>query len=193
MYQGLAAVLEMSHGLSPVQREHLRTIISSGEDLLGLINNILDHSRLESGSVTLERIPFTLRDVVESGLDTVAAVGQKKGLELCLISPFRTDPPGLIGDPFRIKQVLLNLLSNAVKFTSQGSVTVQWTWEAVLEGKIKITLDVKDTGIGIPAHSEFSIPRCLTEILMKAEMSKLFRSFSQIDESITRSFGGSGM
>jgi signal transduction histidine kinase len=151
--KGLAAVLEAGQGLSSVQREHLRTIISSGEDLLGLINNILDHSRLESGSVTLERIPFSLRDVVEVALDTVAAVAQNKGLELCLISSFENDPPGLRGDPFRIKQVLLNLMSNAVKFTASGSVTVEWRWHEVGEGRIKIVLDVRDTGIGIPAQS----------------------------------------
>lgn len=152
--QGLAAVLEAGQGLSPVQREHLRTIISSGEDLLGLINNILDHSRLESGSVTLERIPFSLRDVVEVALDTVAAIAQNKGLELCLISTYQDDPPGLRGDPFRIKQVLLNLISNAVKFTADGSVTVKYRWEDVPEGEVKIVIDVQDTGIGIPAQSE---------------------------------------
>lgn len=88
-----------------VQKEHLRTIISSGEDLLGLINNILDHSRLESHSVTLEHIPFVLRDLVESALDSVAAVAQKKDIEICLISSYKSDPPALKGDPFRIKQV----------------------------------------------------------------------------------------
>ena len=154
--QGLAAVLEASSGLSDVQREHLRTITSSGEDLLGLINNILDHSRLESASVTLEEIPFTLRDVVEGALDSVAAVAQKKDLELCLISAYDSDPPGLIGDPFRIKQILLNLLSNAVKFTHKGRVTVKWRWEEVPDQGVFLELDVEDTGIGIPAQSEHS-------------------------------------
>lgn len=102
---GLAAVLEASSGLTEVQREHLRTIISSGESLLSLINNILDHSRLESNSVTLERIKFSLREVVEDALDTVAPMAQNKGIEVCFTSSFKTDPPGLIGDPFRIKQV----------------------------------------------------------------------------------------
>jgi signal transduction histidine kinase len=147
-------VLEASTGLSDVQREHLRTIISSGEDLLGLINNILDHSRLESGSVTLESIPFSCRDVVEGALDSVAAVAQKKNLELCLLNPADADPPGLMGDPFRIKQILLNLLSNAVKFTHKGRVTVKWRWETLDEGKVRVEMDVEDTGIGIPAQSE---------------------------------------
>ena len=155
--KGLAAVLEASSGLSDVQREHLRTITSSGEDLLGLINNILDHSRLESGSVTLESIPFNLRDVCEGALDSVAAVAQKKGLELALLNPADTDPPGLIGDPFRIKQILLNLLSNAVKFTHTGRVTVKWKWQIVEENKVRVEMDVEDTGIGIPASSEYLV------------------------------------
>jgi len=125
--------------------------------LLGLINNILDHSRLESGSVTLESIPFSLRDVVEGALDSVAAVAQKKNLEVCLINAFDTDPPGLIGDPFRIKQILLNLLSNAVKFTHEGRVTVRWRCHMLSEGKAKVEIDVEDTGIGIPAQSESRI------------------------------------
>ena len=153
--QGLAAVLEASPGLSAIQREHLRTIISSGEDLLGLINNILDHSRLESNSVTLERIPFCLRDVVEAALDTVAPTAFNKNLEICLTSPFVDDPPGMLGDSFRIKQVLLNLLSNAVKFTLKGRVVVRWHFELFGDEKIRVVLEVEDTGLGIPAHSRF--------------------------------------
>lgn len=191
MVQGLATVLRESPGLTEVQREHLQTIQSSGEDLLGLINNILDVARLENSSVSLERTPFSLREVVEAALDTMASTAQKKGLEVCLISSFKSDPPGVIGDSFRVKQVLLNMLSNAVKFTSKGKVTVQWEHEARKENKVFITLIVEDTvsglrkvfredtdiqGIGIPAQ----------------KMDKLFRSFSQVDESITRSYGGSG-
>lgn len=153
-FQGLAAVLEASPGLSDVQREHLRTILSSSEDLLNLINNILDHSRIESGSVTPERIPFSLRDVVEDALDGMAAVAQKKQLEIYLTNSFKTDPSGLIGDSFRVKQVLLNLLSNAIKFTGRGRVTVTWRYEQLQEGGIKVWIDVEDSGIGIPAQSE---------------------------------------
>lgn len=98
-------MLRESPGLSEVQREHLQTIQSSGEDLLGLINNILDVSRLENSSVTLERTPFAIRDVVEAALDTLASSAQTKNLEVCLISSFKSDPPGIFGDSFRIKQV----------------------------------------------------------------------------------------
>ena len=105
-------MLEASPGLSIVQQEHLRTITSSGEDLLGLINNILDHSRLESGSVTLEHIPFSLREVAEGALDTMAAVAQKKDIEICLTNSVGKDPPKLFGDPFRVKQVRRTLTSS---------------------------------------------------------------------------------
>ncbi|KAL7420434.1 hypothetical protein Q5752_004384 [Cryptotrichosporon argae] len=182
---GLAAVLEASPSLSAVQREHLRTITTSSEDLLALISNILDHSKLESNSVELEHIPLSLRDVVEAALDTIVPAAQSKGIEVSLTTGFLDDPPGLLGDPFRIKQVLLNLLSNAVKFTppmdekytrQTPRVTVYWEWTEV-DGSIKVSLHVQDTGVGIPA----------------SKLHKLFKSFSQVDESITRSYGGSGL
>jgi len=155
--KGLATVLQVTSELTDVQRENVQTIISSGEDLLGLINNILDHSRIESGSVTPERIPFSLRQVVEDAVEALAAVGWSKEINLYLTSPFIRDPPSLIGDPFRIKQVLLNLVSNAVKFTRRGKVTINWRWEAIQEDAIKVWVDVEDTGIGIPAQSEYPL------------------------------------
>ncbi|WVQ97592.1 hypothetical protein IAU59_004706 [Kwoniella sp. CBS 9459] len=173
---GLSAVLDASPGLSGVQREHIQIIRSSANDLLGLINNILDHSRLESDSVVLERIQFSLRDVVETALNTIAPSAQGKNVELGLTNAFNEDPPDLIGDPFRVKQILLNLLSNAVKFTPKGRVAIEWKYEEI-NGKVKIDLAVKDTGIGIPA----------------GKMNKLFKSFSQVDSSVTRNHGGSGL
>ncbi|KAL1408018.1 hypothetical protein Q8F55_004815 [Vanrija albida] len=181
---GLTSVLEASPGLTSVQREHLQTILASGQDLLSLISNILDHSKLESNSVLLEHIPFNVRDVVESALDTIAPVAQSKTVELTPLSMFKNDPPGLIGDPFRVKQVLLNLLSNAVKFTPPGGknkktarVTVERSWAPLDKARIKIKLTITDTGVGIPP----------------SKLHKLFKSFSQVDESITRSYGGSGL
>lgn len=181
---GLAGVLEASSGLTAVQREHLQTITSSGQDLLALISNILDHSKLESNSVQLENIPFSVREVVESALDIIAPVAQSKNVELTVLTTLKSDPPGVIGDPFRVKQVLLNLLSNAVKFTPPGQagrrtarVTVDRSWEELGDGRVKVVLTVADTGVGIPA----------------SKVHKLFKSFSQVDESITRSYGGSGL
>jgi signal transduction histidine kinase len=131
----------------------LRTISSSGEDLLGLINNILDHSRLESRSVTLERIPYSLRELVETALDTIAPMAQNKNVEISLASAFPTDPAGLVGDPFRVKQVLLNLLSNAVKFTPDGRVTVRWSHERLPDRRVAISLEVEDTVRHPAGHS----------------------------------------
>lgn len=170
-------MLEASPGLTQVQKEHLRTIILSGEDLLALINNILDLSRLESQSVSLEHIPFNLRDLVEGALDVIATTAHKKDIEVSLISSVKTDPPELIGDGFRVKQVLMNLLSNAVKFTSDGGVTVHWSHQCTAENRCKITVEVRDTGIGIPA----------------SKMDRLFHSFSQVEDSTSRSYGGSGL
>jgi signal transduction histidine kinase len=170
-------VLEASPGLTAVQREHLRTIILSGEDLLGLINNILDLSRLESQSVTLEHIVFNIREIVEGSLDIIATTAHKKDIEVSLISPITSDPPVLVGDGFRVKQILMNLLSNAVKFTSKGGVTVHWRHECTADNRCKVTIDVKDTGIGIPA----------------SKMERLFKSFSQVESSTSRSYGGSGL
>lgn len=175
---GLSAVLEDSPGLSAVQREHLRTIENAGTDLLGLLNNILDFAKLESQSVELEHISFNLRDLVEGALDIIASIAQKKGIEVCLISPFSRDPPALLGDPHKVKQCLMNTLSNAVKFTEKsGRVTVKWEYEVGEDKKYHVTLHVEDTGIGIPA----------------SKMDRLFKSFSQVDSSITRQHGGTGL
>ncbi|KAL7424814.1 hypothetical protein Q5752_000498 [Cryptotrichosporon argae] len=185
---GLAAVLQASADLSPVQREHVHTITASSEDLMMLISNILDHSKLDSGSVTLEQIPLNVRDIVETALHTIAPLAQSKDIELSLTTPYYKDPPGMIGDPFRVKQILINLLSNAVKFTPTSSVareqgkgsskiTVKWEWEELDDDRIRVKLDVSDTGMGIP----------------RSKLDKLFKSFSQVDETITRSYGGSGL
>jgi signal transduction histidine kinase len=182
---GLASVLEANPALTAIQREHLQTISNSGHDLLALISNILDHSKLESNSVLLENISFSVRQVVESAMDTIAPVAQSKNVELTPLSMFKNEPPGLMGDPFRVKQVLLNLMSNAVKFTppnditgkNTSRVTVDRSWEEMDDGRIKVILTVEDTGVGI--HS--------------SKLHKLFKSFSQVDESITRSYGGSGL
>ncbi|KAL7415520.1 hypothetical protein BDY24DRAFT_381403 [Mrakia frigida] len=177
---GLAAVLEDSPGLNSVQREHLSTIRTSGEDLQTIISNLLDWSRLESGSLQAESIPFSLRDVIETTLESVATMCQTKGIEVLLANSVATDPTHLLlGDPFRIKQVLLNLLSNSSKFTTaSGSIIVRWKiTKNGSERSSKVVLSVADTGVGIPPQ----------------KMDRLFKSFSQVDSSITRSHGGSGL
>ena len=153
------------------QREYLDTVRACGEGLLALINDILDFSRLEAGKVSLERIPFSVREVAEDAAQVVAPQAHGKGLELCC--DVAADVPTLVwGDPTRLRQVLLNLLSNAVKFTPQGSVVLEVRAEAT-----GVRFLVRDSGIGIAPDV---LPR-------------LFSAFSQADRSTTRRFGGSGL
>lgn len=170
---GLCAVMENSTGLSDAQRENLSVITSSADDLQRIITAVLDFSKLEAGSVQPENIAFDLRSVLESAMDSVAHLSRAKGLELYLQTDVTNDPPhAYVSDPYRLRQCLLNLLSNAIKFTKTGSVSTRW----VVEPK-GFTIAVQDTGIGIAAN----------------KMSRLFNSFSQVDESTTRLHGGTGL
>jgi PAS domain S-box-containing protein len=162
--------------LSDQQREYVETVRACGEGLLALINDVLDFSKLEAGKVRLEAIGFSLRELAEDAVAVVAESAQHKGLELTsFIAP--NVPQVVRGDPTRIRQVLMNLVSNAVKFTSTGAVTVRVAAGAPDNGRSVVTIEVKDTGIGI-AHD--ALPR-------------LFSAFSQEDASTTRRFGGSGL
>ena len=141
-----------------------------------MIGNILDISKLEANSLSLESVEFQLTPLVESAAQTFAAQAHAKGVELCVdVSP-QADV-SLKGDPTRLRQVLLNLIGNAVKFTSRGSVCVQVTGEFAGNGMRKLRFDVRDTGIGMSEQVR----------------DRLFRKFSQGDESITRRFGGTGL
>jgi two-component system sensor histidine kinase/response regulator len=158
--------------LSPQQSEYVDTVRACGEGLLALINDILDFSRLEAGKVQLEAIPFSVREIVEDAVSVVASQATGKGLEL--VCRLASDVPAVsLGDPTRIRQVLLNLLSNAVKFTSRGTVELS----VAKKDASRLTFTVSDTGVGI---SPEALPR-------------LFSAFSQEDNSTTRRFGGSGL
>ncbi|KAJ9105540.1 hypothetical protein QFC19_003522 [Naganishia cerealis] len=179
---GLCAVMQSSSDLKPAQSENLGVIASSAEDLQRLVTAILDMAKLESGGMTAEAIPFQLRDTLESSLESVAHISRAKDIELVLQNDVSTDPPGrLIGDPHRLRQCLLNLLSNAVKFSrtdhNSAYIKLGWTIEQDDEETDTVTITVTDNGIGIP----------------KSKMNRLFHSFSQIDASITRQYGGSGL
>ncbi len=157
--------------LTPEQRDHMDTARTCSQALLGLIDDILDYSKLDAGRVELERIPFRPREVVREALAMVTSRAEAAGLRL------RTEvEPGLperyLGDPTRIRQVLLNLIGNAVKFTPAGTVTVQL---AALPGGLGFW--VRDTGIG------------MDEVAQK----RLFSPFSQADSTMTRRFGGTGL
>jgi signal transduction histidine kinase/DNA-binding response OmpR family regulator/HPt (histidine-containing phosphotransfer) domain-containing protein len=163
--------------LDPEQREYAATARASGEQLLAVINDILDISKIEAGHLELEERDFDLREVVETTSDVVAATAHGKGLEL---SVFLADevPRGVRGDRGRLAQILTNLLSNAVKFTPEGEVRVEVRCEGRdAQGRSLVRFAVVDTGIGIA----------------EKDLGRLFESFQQADASTTRRFGGTGL
>jgi two-component system sensor histidine kinase/response regulator len=163
--------------LDPEQEEYASTARASGEQLLVVINDILDISKIEAGHLELEERAFDLREVVETTSDVVAATAHGKGLEL---SVFLGDevPHAVTGDRGRLAQVLTNLLSNAVKFTPEGEVSVEVTCEGHDDGGAALVrFEVSDTGIGIA----------------EKDLARLFESFQQADSSTTRRFGGTGL
>jgi signal transduction histidine kinase/CheY-like chemotaxis protein len=162
--------------LTAEQREFAGTIHHSGEGLLDVINDILDFSKIESGKLVLEKTSFDLHDLVEESLQMLALKAQSKGLELaCCLSE---DLRGRVeGDPGRLRQILTNLLTNAIKFTEKGKVVLRAAMAGEENGRITVTFEVRDTGIGIPEESQ----------------GKLFQSFTQADASTTRRFGGTGL
>ena len=162
--------------LNDEQREYAHTIRSSGDHLLMVINDILDFSKLESGRLHLEILPFGVAEVVEEALDLVALKAREKGLELAY-ELLPGVPPVAMGDPGRVRQVLVNLLSNAVKFTERGEVVVSVGGADEGQGLLQLDFAVRDTGIGIAPEQQ----------------GRLFHSFSQVDESTTRRFGGTGL
>jgi len=158
-------------------REFAETIRSSGDGLLGLINDILDYSKIESGHLELEHVAFDLRECVESSIDVLAPRAAEKKIDLLYWIDVDA-PPSILGDVTRLRQVIVNLLSNAVKFTAQGEVFVNIGVVAYLpDGSARLTVAVRDSGIGIPAD----------------RMDRLFKSFSQVDASTTKHYGGTGL
>ncbi len=169
---GLADVL-MAGDPDEEQRRHLATIRASGEHLLSMINDILDHSKIDAGRMTLEEAPFSPKELVEEVLSLMREGANAKGLrmELAIEGPVSER---VIGDVTRLRQVLINLISNAIKFTSTGGVTVGL--RATHPGGA-LTLSVVDTGVGMD----------------EATRNRLFRPYTQGDSSISRRFGGTGL
>ncbi|RSS83581.1 response regulator [Streptomyces sp. WAC06614] len=157
--------------LTDDQRTFAQTIAKSGDSLLVIIEDILDFSKIEAGKLELEQREFDLRECLESACETLARRAEEKGLELaCVIDP--GTPEAIVGDEVRLRQIIINLLGNALKFTDAGEVVLT---AAPSDGCLHFT--VRDTGIGIPPD----------------RMDKLFRSFSQVDQSTTRRYGGTGL
>jgi PAS domain S-box-containing protein len=172
---GMAELLAATP-LSREQKEFVSTIEQSADALLQIINDILDHSKIDAGKVELESIEFNLRTLLESIADLTAVKVQDKGLEYCTIIHPQT-PSFLLGDPGRLRQILLNLVGNAVKFTQDGEIVIETRLEKETRDHAIVRFSVTDTGIGIPED----------------KLGILFDSFSQVDASTTRKFGGTGL
>ena len=168
--------LLLETSLESIQKEYLDAVKISAESLLTIINDILDFSKIEAGRLDFERIDFSLRDCLGDAVHTVAYRASEKELEL-VFHVLSNVPDALIGDPSRVRQVLLNLLSNAVKFTEHGEVVLRVEETARRADAVDLHFSVLDTGIGIPAD--------------KQEM--IFEAFTQADGSTTRKFGGTGL
>src|SRR2546428_1678804 len=168
--------LALDTELKPEQREYLEMVRSSAESLLGIINDILDFSKIEAGRLDLESVPFSLLDCIESALEPLAVRAQQKELEVTWALQGEV-PEVLLGDPTRLRQILINLAGNAIKFTKEGEVSVRAQRLQSADGFIPIRFSVFDTGMGIP----------------KDKQQQIFDAFSQGDSSTTREFGGTGL
>jgi PAS domain S-box-containing protein len=161
--------------LDSTQQEYVRILKRAGETLLTLINDVLDLSKVEAGLLEIEQVEFDLAEVVDRAAEVAALRAHEKGLELiCHIG--RDVPQCVIGDPHRLRQVLLNLLGNAVKFTDQGEVVLR-VRRSPTDPQGVLRFSVTDTGIGVP----------------EAKHAAIFESFTQADSSTTRRYGGSGL
>ncbi len=168
--------LALDTDLSPVQRNYLETVRVSADLMLAVINDVLDFSKIEAGRLEIEPARFSVRDLVEESIKTLAAAAHAKGLEL--VGGVRPDVPRFaVGDATRIRQILVNLVGNAVKFTAAGEVAVEVSREAGKDDRFFLRFSVSDTGIGIPADKQKII----------------FEAFAQGDGSTTRTFGGTGL
>ncbi|HLK10762.1 MAG TPA: response regulator [Candidatus Binatia bacterium] len=162
--------------LDDEQHDYVSTIRTSAESLLTVINDVLDFSKIEAGKLTLERVAFDLRTMVEEVADLLAPHAAKKQLELCCAVPPEV-PERLFGDPHRLRQVLTNLVGNAVKFTAEGRITLEAVVLEETAAHARLRLGVTDTGIGIP----------------KERQATIFECFTQADASTARHYGGTGL
>jgi two-component system sensor histidine kinase/response regulator len=162
--------------LTPAQRDYAQTVQTSADSLLSLLNDILDFSKIEAGKLALEHVHFDLLETVEDAVGLLATRAQEKGLELAYLIHHDV-PTRLVGDPSRLRQVLLNLLSNAIKFTERGEVFLEVLKLSETGDRINLRCTIHDTGIG----------------MSEAVQSKLFQTFTQADASTTRRYGGTGL
>lgn len=172
---GMAALLSKTV-LDPEQEEYTAAIVTSGESLMSVINDVLDYSKIESGKLELEQHEFELKRCIKDVFSIFAL--KVADSEVQLLSEIdRKIPEYIIGDSYRLRQILINLVGNGIKFTKQGTVMVKVSCLHIDDTNIRIAFEVKDTGIGIKP----------------AQLDKLFKPFNQIDSTITRKYGGTGL
>ena len=175
---GVLGMMEMleHQGLDKEQRKSVATMRDSAQALLRIIDDLLDFSKIEAGRLELEDTAFSLSGLIAGALDTFRPQASAKGLLLeAFIAAGSND--ALVGDPTRVRQILFNLLSNALKFTTKGGVEVRAATHPLGDGATRVTLAVRDTGIG----------------LSDEQRARLFQPFAQADSSTTRKFGGTGL
>jgi PAS domain S-box-containing protein len=175
------AIMGMSQLLSETelnekQQKYLASIQFASDNLLALINDVLDLAKIEAEKITFEKIPFSIKDLVEKLFDIMRPKIDEKGLST-LIKIDEKIPELVVGDPFRLNQIVMNLVSNSVKFTKKGSITIEAIFEKETPADVTIMCRVTDTGIGIS----------------KENLAKVFEHFTQAESEITRKYGGTGL
>ena len=168
--------LAQSTELTAKQRDYVQKIQQSSQHLLGIINDVLDFSKVEAGMLHIENVPFVLEDLMDDVATLVTEKAANKGLEL-VIDIARDVPPTMVGDVLRLRQILVNYTNNAVKFTDNGSIDVNISVEEVFTDGVQLKFSVQDTGIGLTPE----------------QIQRLFQSFQQADASTTRKYGGTGL
>jgi PAS domain S-box-containing protein len=172
---GLSRLTLKTH-LNCDQADYVEKILSAGEVLLGLINDILDFSKIEAGKLSIEKTHFELDDIMAKTINISAMNAHSKGLEL-ITNISNSIPHSLVGDPLRLQQILINLVNNAIKFTDKGTISIEVEAREETKEEILLQFTIQDTGIG----------------MCELQQEKLFQSFSQADDSITRKYGGTGL
>ncbi|MGE3315875.1 MAG: PAS domain S-box protein, partial [Planctomycetaceae bacterium] len=168
--------LVLDTSLTAEQRDYLKVVQDSAESLLSLINDILDFSKVEAGKLEMEEVEFGLRDGIGGTLKALAVTAHQRGLEV--VSDISPDvPERIVGDPTRLRQILVNLVGNAIKFTEEGDVVIRVRVESRTHDSVMLHVSVHDTGIGIPEDKRANI----------------FQVFEQLDTSMARKFGGTGL
>ncbi|MGK3144232.1 two-component sensor histidine kinase BarA [Pantoea sp. C2G6] len=162
--------------LRTTQRDYMQTIERSANNLLSIINDVLDFSKLEAGKLMLEAIPFPLRATLDETLVLLAPSAHDKGLELTVVCDSSV-PDNVIGDALRLQQILINLIGNAIKFTEQGHIGLRVGQRVITQSRVELEIQVEDSGIGISEQQQ----------------TQLFQAFRQADASISRRHGGTGL